>query len=168
MGLQNLDITSTMLHIGVQLKTDKRIIAFCKERFPGKELHVLVGDITRKYIPTYNETPYIIVTDFSKQEGQNIEFCPYEFTLWVGVGKEEPEFIEADGVKIMDAFKDCADFMTIIEDVFNDAEINNRPCAKVNTNGPFPIDPAGRHWAGKIKVNKRIYQTLGGNYTEEL
>ena len=168
MALQNLSIYNAMISIGTLLKTDTEVSAFCKERFDVEYPKVMVGDMTRRDIPGVAETPYIVVTDFTKQEGQNIEFCPYEFTIWVGVAKEDNAIQTVDGVEVIDGYKDCADLMTLIEGVLNEPLKNNRPCSKVNTNGPFPIDPAGKHWVGKMTVNKRIYQTLGTSYQEEL
>ena len=168
MALQNLSIYDAMISIGTLLKTDIEISTFCKERFDVEYPKVMVGDMTRRDIPGVAETPYIVVTDFTKQEGQNIEFCPYEFTIWVGVAKEVNTIQTVDGVEVIDGYKDCADLMTLIEGVLNEPLKNNRPCSKVNTNGPFPIDPAGKHWVGKMTVNKRIYQTLGTSYQEEL
>lgn len=169
MALQNLSIKDAIVSIGVLLKTDAEIRAFCTTRFNKPYPKVMVGDMTRRDIPDGRDAPYIVITDFQKQEGQNIEFCQYEFTIWVGVSADENQISDDyEDVEILDLYACCADLMTLIEKVLNDPRNNNRPCSKVNTSGPFPIDPAGNHWVGKLKVNKRIYQTLGTKYQEDL
>lgn len=167
MALQNLSIKDAIVSVGTLLKTDEEIRAFCT-KYGRAYPKVMVGDMTRKDIPDVKDTPYIVITDFRKQEGQNIEFCPYEFTIWVGVAREKPKTIEENGVEMLDVYGECADLVTLIEKVLNDPLKNNRPCSKVNTIGPYPLDPSGQHWVGKLSVNKRIYQTLGTDYQELL
>ena len=168
MALQNLSIKDAMISIGALLKTDEEICAFCSDRFSKDYPKVMIGDMTRKDIPDVQDTPYIVVTDFKKQEGQNIEFCPYEFVIWVGVAREKSAVTVVEDVEMIDTYGDCADLMTLVEKVLNDPKKNNRPCSKINTIGPYPLDPSGQHWVGKMSVNKRIYQTLGTSYQEEL
>lgn len=168
MALQNLSIKDAMVSIGALLKMDEEICGFCNDRFSKASPKVMIGDMTRKDIPESKDTPYIVVTDFKKQEGQNIEFCPYEFTVWVGVAREKSAIVTDDDIEMIDTYGDCADFMTLIEKALNNPKKNNRPCSKINTTGPYPLDPSGQHWVGKLAVNKRIYQTLGTSYQEEL
>lgn len=165
--MQNLDISDGLIRLGKKLKNDKDISDFCREQF-GKTVTVFVGDTLRSQEPTLNRTPYIVITDFRKQEGQDIEFCPYSFTIYVGVGGEKSELVEDEnGLLMPDLFDVGAKFMTLIEDVLNDPSKNLRPCSKVNTAGPFALDPAGKHWLGKMEIVKRVYQHLGTSYQED-
>ena len=82
--LQNLDISNTLVALGEFIKNDTDIQSFCEENFT-EDLSVYVGDFTRKTIPTAANCPYIVLTDFKKKEGQNIEFCEYHTTAFVGV-----------------------------------------------------------------------------------
>lgn len=95
MALQNLDISDTLIELGKFLKNDSEITEFCEENF-SQELKVYVGDFTRKTIPTVKDCPYIVLTDFRKKEGQNIEFCNYGVTAFIGVSADEETFVDVD------------------------------------------------------------------------
>lgn len=165
--MQNLDISDALIRLGKKLSKDSDIADFCNEQFK-KAVTVFVGDTLRSQEPTFDKTPYIVITDFQKQEGQNVEFCSYSFTIYVGVGGEKSELVEDEnGLLMPDLFDVGAKFMTLIEAVLNDPKKNLRPCSKVNTAGPFPLDPAGRHWLGKMQISKRIYQHVGTSYQED-
>lgn len=164
MALQNLDISDTLLALGRDLLQNQNIINFCQTNF-NKALRVFVGDFIREQIPTVGDCPYIVLTDFKKKEGQNIEFCEYNVTAFVGVAMNNPDYAEQDGVVIADIFDVGAKLMTLIEEELN-SPTRNRPLSKVNTDGPFPIVP--KHWVGKMDLSFRIYQTLGTDYQEEL
>ena len=167
--LQNLDISNTLIELGNFLKGDSAIQEFCDDNF-SQELKVYVGDFTRKTIPSVKDCPYIVITDFKKKEGQNIEFCSYGATLFVGVSANEETFVELengqDDVYLLDVYDVTAKFMTLIENVFNDKTKRNRPLSRCDTDGPYPLDT--RHWTGRMDLVWRIYQTLGTTYQEEL
>ena len=162
--LQNLDVSDTLLSLGEFIKNDNLIQEFCEQHF-GNELSIYVGDFTRKTIPSAADCPYIVFTDFTKKEGQNIEFAEYKTTAFIGVTSDE-SVVVVDGILMPDVFDVGAKFMTLIETVFNDKEKRNRPLSRVDTSGPYPLDV--RHWVGKMDLTWRIYQTLGTTYQEEL
>ena len=93
--LQNLDISDTLIELGKFLKNDSAIQEFCEDNF-SQELKVFVGDFTRKTIPSVKDCPYIVLTDFKKKEGQNIEFCSYGVTAYIGVSANEETFVDVD------------------------------------------------------------------------
>ena len=163
--LQNLDISDTLISLGTFLKNDPAIQEFCESHF-SDELTIYVGDFTRKTIPTVKDCPYIVLTDFKKKEGQNIEFCSYGVTAFVGVSADDEVFVEVDGVIMPDVYDVGAKFMTLIEAVFNDKAKRYRPLSRCETDGPYPLDV--KHWVGKMELTWRIYQTLGTTYQEEL
>ena len=163
--LQNLDISDTLISLGVFLKNDLLVQDFCDEHF-AKGLRVFVGDFTRKTIPNVADCPYIVLTDFKKKEGQNIEFCEYSVTAFVGISADDESVIDADGVTMMDVYDVGAKFMTLLEKIFNDKRKRNRPLSRCDTDGPYPLDV--KHWVGKMDMTWRIYQTLGTTYQEEL
>jgi hypothetical protein len=167
MALQNLDISETLLNLGVYLKTNKNINDFCRTQFT-KELKVYAGDFLRKDIPEVKDCPYIVLTDFKKKEGQNIEFCEYKVTVFLGVGSDKLEYVEEQGVIIPDIYDVGAKLMTLIEQEFNNPEERNRPISRIDTSGLYPLNPAGTHWVGRMDIAFRIYQTLGTTYQEEL
>lgn len=167
MALQNLDVSDSLIKLGVYLKTSERIKAFCKDQF-GKEISIYAGDFLRKDIPDERKTPYIVMTDFRKKEGQNIEFCDYEITFFVGVSCKKVEWIEESGIIMPDVFDVGAKLMTLIEDDLNDETKRERPISKVIAHAPYPINPTGTHWVGDMVVTFRIYQTMGTNYQEDL
>lgn len=162
--LQNLDISDTLLSLGTFLKNDAAIQEFCSQHFDN-ELAIYVGDFTRKTIPSSGNCPYIVLTDFKKREGQNIEFCDYYATAFIGVSSDE-SVVDVDGIMMPDVYDVGAKFMTLIEAVFNDKTKRNRPLSKCSTDGPYPLDV--KHWVGKMELAWRIYQTLGTTYQEEL
>ena len=162
--LQNLDISDTLISLGRFLKNDSAIQEFCDDHFT-QELSVYVVDLTRKTILTVNECPYIVLTDFHKKEGQNIEFCEYNVTAFIGISADE-SLVDEDGVSMLDVFDVGAKFMTLIETVFNDKTKRNRPLSRCETDGPSPLDV--KHWFGRMELTWRIYQTLGPTYQEEL
>ena len=163
--LQNLDISDTLIQLGKFLKEDADIQEFCNEHF-SQELKVFVGDFTRKTIPTVKECPYIVLTDFKKKEGQNIEFCSYGVTAFIGISADET-YVDVDGeLYMLDVYDVGAKFMTLIEAVFNDKNKRYRPLSRCDTDGPYPLDT--RHWVGHMGLVWRIYQTLGTTYQEEL
>lgn len=153
--------------MGVYLKTSERLIAFCKDQF-NKEFKVYAGDFVRKDIPDERDTPYIVMTDFRKREGQNIQFCDYDITFFVGVSCKEMTWIEEDGVLMPDIYDVGAKFMTLIEDELNNPHRRERPISQVIAHAPYPINPTGTHWVGDMTVTFRIYQTLGTKYQEDL
>ena len=162
--LQNLDISDTLIGLGNFLKNDSAIDAFCNDNF-SQELKIYVGDFTRKTIPTVADCPYIVLTDFRKKEGQNIEFAEYKVTAFIGVSADE-SVVDVEGIEMMDAYDVCAKFMTLLETVFNDKTKRNRPLSRVDTDGPYPLDT--KDWTGRLDLTWRIYQTLGTTYQEEL
>lgn len=164
MALQNLDISDTLISLGDFLKKDADIQEFCGEHFV-EPLKVYVGDFVRKTIPTSADCPYIVLTDFKKKEGQNIDFCEYNVVLLVGVSSDE-SMVEVDSVLMLDVYDVGAKFMTLIESVFNDKTKRYRPLSRCDTDGPYPLDV--KHWVGKMDLTWRIYQTLGTTYQEEL
>ena len=164
MALQNLDISDTLISLGNFLKNDAAIQEFCEDHF-DEPLKIYVGDFVRKTIPSSADCPYIVLTDFKKKEGQNIEFCEYLVVLLVGLTSDEA-LIEVDDLLMLDVYDVGAKFMTLIEDVFNDKTKRNRPLSRCETDGPYPLDV--KHWVGKMDLTWRIYQTLGTTYQEEL
>jgi len=166
MALQNLDISDTLIALGSFIKEDSAVQDFVTDSFEtGTELKVYVGDFTRKTIPTAADCPYIAITDFRKKEGQNIEFCDYRATLYVGVASDDT-FVEDDDVLMPDVYDLGAKFMTLLETIFNDKTKRNRPLSRCETDGPYPLDT--KHWVGRMELTWRIYQTLGTDYQEEL
>ena len=174
--LQNLDISDTLVSLGTFLKNDPLVQGFCDENFTSA-LSIYVGDFTRKSIPTAANCPYIVLTDFQKKEGQNIEFCGYRCTAFIGLSTDalltedeneddEETVVDEDGILMLDIFDVGAKFMTLIEAVFNDKTKRNRPLSRCNTDGPYPLDT--KHWIGRMELTWRIYQTLGTTYQEEL
>ena len=192
--LQNLDISDTLVNLGRFILNDTDIQEFCSENFT-EDLSVYVGDFTRKTIPNATDCPYIVLTDFKKKEGQNIEFCEYYVTAFVGMSTDvlveettdetddtentesetteteeteetEETVVEEDGVVMLDIYDVGAKFMTLIESIFNDKNKRNRPLSRCETDGPYPLDV--KHWVGKMELTWRIYQTLGTTYQEEL
>lgn len=164
MALQNLDISDTLISLGNFLKNDSAIQEFCGDHF-NESLKIYVGDFARKTIPTAADCPYIVITDFAKKEGQNIEFCDYKAVLFVGLSSDET-LVSVDDVLMLDVYDLGAKFMTLIEDVFNDKAKRNRPLSRCETVGPYPLDV--KHWVGRMDLTWRIYQTLGTTYQEEL
>ena len=164
MALQNLDISDTLISLGNFLKNDAAIQEFCEDHF-DEPLKIYVGDFVRKTIPSSADCPYIVLTDFKKKEGQNIEFCEYRVVLLVGLTSDEA-LIEVDDLLMLDVYDVGAKFMTLIEDVFNAKTKRNRPLSRCETDGPYPLDV--KHWVGKMDLTWRIYQTLGTTYQEEL
>ena len=164
MALQNLDISDTLISLGNFLKEDEAIQEFCEDHF-DESLKVYVGDFVRKTIPTSADCPYIVLTDFKKKEGQNIEFCEYQVVLLVGLTSDEA-LVNVEDVLMLDVYDVGAKFMTLIEDVFNDKTKRNRPLSRCETDGPYPLDV--KHWVGRMNLTWRIYQTLGTTYQEEL
>ncbi len=162
--LQNLDISETLIQLGVFIRDDHNVQEFIEKQF-GKPLKIFVGDFTRKTLPVVADCPYIALTDFKKKEGQHVEFCEYRATAYIGVSADET-FVEEHGILMLDVYDVGAKFMTLIETIFNDKDKRNRPLAKCETEGPYPLD--AKHWAGKMELTWRIYQTLGTNYQEEL
>ena len=162
--LQNLDISDTLLALGSFIKNDNLIQEFCNQHFDN-ELSVYVGDFARKTIPSAADCPYIVITDFKKKEGQNIEFCDYYATVYIGVTSDE-SVVDVDGVLMPDVYDVGAKFMTLLETIFNDKNKRNRPLSRCETDGPYPLDV--RHWVGRMELTWRIYQTLGTTYQEEL
>lgn len=165
MALQNLDISDTLLAIGNFVKNDAAVQEFCENHFEN-ELKIFVGDFARKNIPVAADCPYIVFTDFRKKEGQNIEFCDYYATAFIGVSADDTSYVDVDGVLMPDIFDVGAKFMSLIETIFNDKTKRNRPLSKCETSGPYPLDV--RHWVGEMRLTWRIYQTLGTTYQEEL
>ena len=164
MALQNLDISDTLLSLGAFIKNDEAVQEFCGQNFDN-ELSVYVGDFARKTIPSAADCPYIVITDFKKKEGQNIEFCDYYATAYIGVTSDE-SVVDVDGVLMPEVYDVGAKFMTLLESIFNDKTKRNRPLSRCETDGPYPLDV--RHWVGKMELTWRIYQTLGTTYQEEL
>ena len=162
--LQNLDISDTLVNLGLFIKNDRDIQEFCSQHFDN-ELSIYVGDFTRKTIPSAADCPYIVITDFKKKEGQNIEFCDYYATAYIGVTSDE-SVVDVDGILMPDVYDVGAKFMTLIEAIFNDKTKRNRPLSRCETDGPYPLDV--KHWVGKMELTWRIYQTLGTTYQEEL
>ncbi len=162
--LQNLDISDTLIKLGVFIRNDRAVQEFVEQHF-GQSLTVYAGDFTRKIIPTVANCPYVALTDFKKKEGQNIEFCDYTLTAYIGVAADET-FVEDHGILMPDVYDVGAKFMTLIETIFNDREKRDRPLARCQTEGPYPLD--AKHWVGKMELTWRIYQTLGTTYQEEL
>ena len=162
--LQNLDISDTLLSLGAFIKNDTEVQEFCEQHFDN-ELSIYVGDFARKTIPSAADCPYIVITDFKKKEGQNIEFCDYYATAYIGVTSDE-SVVDVDGVLMPDVYDVGAKFMTLLETIFNDKAKRNRPLSRCETDGPYPLDV--RHWVGKMELTWRIYQTLGTTYQEEL
>lgn len=162
--MQNVDGADGLLSIAKYLKDDGAIIDFCKYQF-DKELTVAVGDLPRLKIPTVKETPYIVLTDFAKKEGLNIEFNNYKFNLYVGVGSDKVEYVDDNGILIPDLYDVGSHFMTLIQDELNKRRNYDRPISSLITDGPYPVDPAGKHWAGRMTINLRINTTIGGNET---
>ena len=164
MALQNLDISDTLISLGNFLKSDAAIQEFCEDHF-NESPKIYVGDFARKTIPTSADCPYIVITDFVKKEGQNIEFCDYKAVLFVGLSSDET-LVSVDDILMLDVYDLGAKFMTLIEDVFNDKTKRNRPLSRCETSGPYPLDV--KHWVGRMDLTWRIYQTLGTTYQEEL
>lgn len=162
--LQNLDISDSLIKLGAFIRDDHAVQEFMEEQF-GKDLKIFVGDFTRKTIPVVADCPYIALTDFKKKEGQNIEFCEYRVTAFIGVSADET-FVEEHGILMPDVYDVGAKFMTLIETIFNDKNKRYRPLSKCDTEGPYPLD--AKHWVGKMELTWRIYQTLGTNYQEEI
>lgn len=162
--LQNLDISETLIRLGAFIRDDNDIQEFAEEHF-GKALKIFVGDFSRKVIPVVTDCPYIVLTDFKKKEGQHIEFCEYRLTAFIGVSADET-FVDEHGVLMPDVYDVGAKFMTLIETIFNDENKRNRPLARCDTEGPYPLDT--KHWVGRMELTWRIYQTLGTDYQEEL
>ena len=162
--LQNLDISDTLIKLGAFIRDDKDVMEFIEKNF-DRQLKLYAGDFTRKIIPTISDCPYVALTDFRKKEGQNIEFCDYQVTAYIGVAADEA-FIEEHGVLMPDVYDVGAKFMTLIEAIFNDKNKRCRPLSRCETEGPYPLD--AKHWVGKMELTWRIYQTLGTNYQEEL
>ena len=187
--LQNLDISDTLLSLGIFIKKDEAIKEFCTQNFT-KDLSVYVGDFTRQTIPSVADSPYIVLTDFSKKEGQNIDFCEYHVTAIVGLSVDvladymwtnatdtrwtgaeycewgSPPYISHENVLMLDVFDVGAKFMTLLESIFNDKTKRYRPLSRCETTGPQPLD--AKHWFGMMELTWRIYQTLGLTYQEEL
>ena len=162
--LQNLDVSDTLLSLGEFIKNDNLIKEFCEQHFDN-ELSIYVGDFTRKTIPSSGDCPYIVLTDFTKKEGQNIEFAEYKTTAFIGVTSDE-SVVDVDGILMPDVYDVGAKFMVLLETIFNDKEKRNRPLSRCETSGPYPLDV--KHWVGKMELTWRIYQTLGTTYQEEL
>lgn len=165
MALQNLDISDTLIELGNFIKNDEAVQEFCENHF-AQELKIFVGDFARKHIPVAADCPYIVLNDFRKKEGQNIEFCDYYATAFIGVSADDTEYVDMDGVLMPDVYDVGAKFMTLIETIFNDKTKRNRPLSRCETLGPYPLDV--RHWVGEMRLTWRVYQTLGTTYQEDL
>lgn len=168
MALQNLDISDSLLELGRYLKHNKEIDDFCITQC-NKHLKVYIGDFLRKDIPTAEDTPYIVLTDFRKLEGQNVEFCTYSLDLYVGIGSNNIVTVELEeDITMPDLYDLTVKLMNLLQKVINDKEYRNRPISRIRTSGAYPISSLGNHWVGKLEIEWRIYQTLGTQYTEEL
>lgn len=166
MGLQNLDISETLIQLGVFIKKHESVREFCYEHF-GKELTVFVGDFTRKNVPDIKNCPYIVLTDFKKKEGQDVDFCAYEVKLFIGAKDETEVRVETeDGIIIQDIYDLIAKFENLLQAIFNDPKKRNRPLSRCEVKDPVPLD--AEHWIGIMELTWRIYQTLGTSYQEEL
>lgn len=164
--MQNLDISDSLLKLGKYIKQNENIVEFCHDHM-NKDLKVFVGDLLRRDIPAVNDCPYVVITDWFKKEGQNVEFCAYRATMYIGVATDELYYAEQDGVIIPDIYDVGAKLMTLIEQELN-SEQRNRPLAICEVDSPVPITADGRHWQGRMKIELRIYQAMGSCYQEEL
>lgn len=194
--LQNLDISDTLIELGKFLKNDSDIQTFCEENF-SQELKVFVGDFTRKTIPSVKDCPYIVITDFKKKEGQNIEFCSYGATLFVGVSANEETFVDVDEEETNETSDETNDnteeetneteetsdetapsvYMLDVYDVAAKFmtlienvfnDKNKRYRPLSRCDTDGPYPLDTKHWTGRMDLVWRIYQTLGTTYQEEL
>ncbi len=166
--LQNIDISDAQLTVGDYLAADSNIKDFCQTNF-GKPPTIYTGEFLRKHLPAAADCPYIVIYGFTKREGLNVQYCRYRCTIAVGVsGKPNAGFVENDtGVKILDAYDVCAKLMTLIQQELNKRMNGTRPLAICESEGPGPITPNGDHWAGVLKCQWHIYQTIGTSTVEK-
>ena len=165
--IQNTNLSDAQLKIADYLKTDANIKSFCNEQF-NKEVKVYAMDMLRKRIPTAKDAPYIVVFDFAKLEGLHVEFARYTATIVVGVSGDSNKSLATteSGVLFDDTADVCGNFMTLVQQELNVYKNKSRPLARCETSGPGPIEADGSHFAGFLKVQWRIYPTLGG-FTED-
>lgn len=167
--IQNVDIMEAFLKIARLLKNDEKIKDFITEHFGAEKLNVYVGEMLHRQMPTVEQTPYVTIFDCKKREGTNIEFARYNCVLEIGVGRgARPTFVETDdGIKFIDSYDVLNKFTQLIIDVINERDYRNRPLAIAEViEAGVPIDTDGRHWGALVKLEWRIYQTLGHNQEE--
>ena len=161
--IQNVDLTEASLRVAEDLKNDASIKDFVYEQFKTKNLKVLVGDMLHIQYPRATDTPYIVLVDWEKREGLDVEFCKYTCSIAIGVGcGARPELIDAgNGVLMIDAYDVSSKFAQLIIDVINKRNNGNRPLSSVEMKGPYVIDADGGHWGVLLDCTWRIYQTMG-------
>ena len=164
--IQNLDISETVLSICNYLASNSEIASFCQENFQ-KGVKVIAGEVTRNKIPKKGDAPYIVLYDFKKKEGNNIEWAGYTCVISIGISaQKDEEYIGINNnVYILDAYDVLSKFMNLIEEVLIKRE--GDPIATCNSMGPYPESPDGTHWVGFLEAGWRIYQAMGGNLYRE-
>ena len=166
--IQNVDLMDAMLKIAFELKTNEKVVDFIQEQFGTSTLHVYVGEMLHKQVPTVDKTPYIVIFNCEKREGLNIDFARYTCKLAIGVGGgARPDFVEDDnGIEFLDIYDVSNKFLQLVIDVINEREDRIRPLAIVQTQGTYPMESDSRHWVTFADLEWRIYQTMGFNQEE--
>lgn len=162
--IQNVDLMEAMIKIATLLRTDEKINDFISEQFDAKKLTVFVGEMLHNQMPTVEDTPYVVIFDCKKREGLNIEFARYDCMVAIGVGSgTRPTFVETEyDIKFIDSYDVLNKFTQLIIDVINERDDRNRPLAIAEVvEAGVPIDSDGRHWGALVKLQWRIYQTMG-------
>lgn len=158
--VNNIDIANALIDIGGYLKANANIKDFCMTQL-GKEIKVIAGDTLRRQSPGVNDAPFVALYDFDKREGMDIEWCRYRCKMFVGVQVAgNPDFVEAEGVYILDAYDVTAKLMNLIITELNKYDGGSRPLSVVETEGPGPIEADGSFWGGFVNCTWRLYNTL--------
>lgn len=164
MAIQNANLMEIALKIGGYIKNNANIQEFAREQF-GKELLVRVGEMLHFQLPTFENTPYIVLYGWKKREGTHIEYCTYSCNIAIGIGKgARANFVtDENGVEFLDAYDVSHQFAQLVINEINNRDDKNRPLALVEMQGPVPIEPDGSHWLANLECTWRVYQTMGFN-----
>lgn len=166
--IQNVDLMEAAASLADYIKGNAEVNAFIQEQFQTETLNVFIGDMLHTQIPRAEQTPYIVLFNWEKREGTDIEFAKYTCTIAIGIGcGSRPDFVQTDGgSNVIDAYDVSSKFAQLIINVINNRNNKNRPLSSVEQKGPYVIDADGGHWGTLLDCQWRIYQTMGFNQEE--